>query len=223
MENNKIEYRKFELRYDDILQPTRTISGLAIPVESRSQLLGGSFYETISRTAVTEELIRNNDVRLFVDHLPERGTLARSKYGEGSLRLSVEDDGLHFETELPKTALGDEILEGIRRGDFDSMSFGFICGEDNWSENTDGTYNREIRSISRLMEASILSQAPAYLATDVALRSLDEYKAQQEAEKREQEKQAEIEKEQAEQEAKRIEELNQRLKTQREMFNAMFE
>ena len=196
MENNKIEYRKFELRYDDFIQDSRTISGLAIPVESRSQLLGGIFYETIDRVAVTEELIRNNDVRLLIDHTPSMGTLARSKYGEGSLRLSVEDDGLQFETELPNTSLGNEILEGIRRGDFDAMSFGFYVGKDDWKENIDGTYDRRILAIDKLVECSILSQVPAYQATDVALRSLDEYKAQQEAEqrKKEQEKQAIIEK-----------------------------
>ena len=181
--NNNIEYRSFELRYDNENEGSRLISGLAIPVESRSQLLGGKFYETIIRSAISEDLILNNDVRLFVDHIPERGTLARSKYGKGSLRLYIEDDGLHFETELPSTPLGEEILNGIKRGDYDCMSFGFYCGDDEWEANADGTYNRRILSIDKLVEISCLSQSPAYLATDVALRSLEDFKQSEEDKK----------------------------------------
>ena len=113
-------------------------------------------------------------MRLLVDHDESQGCLARSKYGEGSLRLYIEDDGLHFETELPHTNLGDAILEGIRRKDYDAMSFGFICGQNHFEKNPDGTYNRTIDSFNRLIEASILSQRPAYLATEVAMRSIDE-------------------------------------------------
>lgn len=34
---------------------SRTIRGLAIPVESQSELLYGEFYETILRSAITDE------------------------------------------------------------------------------------------------------------------------------------------------------------------------
>lgn len=153
-----------------------TVRGLAIAVESRSELLGEAFYETVSRDAVTPELINKNDVRLLIDHDPSRGTLARSKYGHGSLRLSVTDRGLEFETDLPDTPLGKEIYEGIRRGDYDAMSFAFRADGESWEENEDGTYNRTINSISELAEISILSIAPAYQATEVAMRSLDAFK-----------------------------------------------
>ena len=175
-----------ELRSADV--ESRKISGLAIPAESRSELLYGEFYETISRDALTEDLIKNNDIKLYLNHDASQGTFARSKYGEGSLRLFVTDRGIEFETELPNTAFGDALLEGIRRGDFDALSFAFAPEEDEWEENEDGTYNRTIRSIGFLDEISLLSCAPAYEQTNVKIRSLEDYKEQRNKEKEEHDK-----------------------------------
>lgn len=175
-----------ELRSADV--ESRKISGLAIPAESRSELLYGEFYEVISRDALTEDLIKNNDIKLYLNHDASQGTFARSKYGEGSLRLFVTDRGIEFETELPNTAFGDALLEGIRRGDFDALSFAFAPEEDEWEENEDGTYNRTIRSIGFLDEISLLSCAPAYEQTNVKIRSLEDYKEQRNKEKEEHDK-----------------------------------
>ena len=152
------------------------IRGLAIPVESRSELLGGEFYETIRSSAVNEDLVKSNDIKLYVDHDSSQGTLARSKYGSGSLRLQITDRGLEFETELPRTSQGDYLLEGIRRGDFDAISFGFMVDKDSWSRNEDGTYERSIISFRTLAEISCLSQLPAYSATNLSIRSLEDFK-----------------------------------------------
>lgn len=163
-----------EIRSND--ENSRKISGLAIPAESRSELLYGEFYETISKDALTEDLINEHDVKLYMNHDSSQGTFARSKFGKGSLRLFVTDRGIEFETELPNTASGDELLEGIRRGDYDALSFAFAPDKEEWEENEDGTYNRTIRSIAFLDEISILSCAPAYEATEVKLRSLENFK-----------------------------------------------
>ena len=56
------------------------------------------------------------------------------------------------------------------------MSFAFAPDKEEWEENEDGTYNRTIRSIAFLDEISILSCAPAYEATEVKLRSLENFK-----------------------------------------------
>ena len=176
MKNNNLEIRNIttEIRSND--ENSRKISGLAIPAESRSELLYGEFYETISKDALTEDLINEHDVKLYMNHDSSQGTFARSKFGKGSLRLFVTDRGIEFETELPNTASGDELLEGIRRGDYDALSFAFAPDKEEWEENEDGTYNRTIRSIAFLDEISILSCAPAYEATEVKLRSLENFK-----------------------------------------------
>jgi hypothetical protein len=59
----------------------------------------------------------------------------------------------------------------LRRGDVDSMSFGFSVprGGDAWSD--DGQ-ERELREV-RLHEVSIVTGFPAYQATTATVRSLD--------------------------------------------------
>ena len=192
MKNNNLEIRNISTEIRAVNAESRKISGLVIPVESRSELLKVNnskllngvlyFYETISRDAVTEDLINSMDVKLYVNHDPSQGTFARSKYGKGSLRLFITERGLEFTTELPKTAFGDMIMEGILRGDFDAMSFAFVPDLEDWSENEDGTYERTIRSIALLEECSILSCAPAYSATEVNTRSLENFKEQKKQE-----------------------------------------
>lgn len=185
MKTNRIEIRAYDASLQSS-EDSRTITGLAIPVNSRSKLLktmDGDFYETVLPEAVTEELIRSNDVKLYLDHIEGKGTFARSKYGEGSLKLFITDRGLEFETEAPNTVFGDALLESIRRGDADSVSFGFIVGEDEWTRNDDGILERSIKSYAMLAEISILTQAPAFDATDVKIRSLEDFqeKERQEA------------------------------------------
>ena len=135
MKNKEIEVRYIGSVATD--EDSRTITGLAIATESRSELLGFGVYETIAKTAVTRDLIEKNDIKVYLNHDESRGTLARSKYGNGSLSLSVTERGLEFSFEAPNTALGDELVEGIRRGDYDAVSFAFRVGEDTWEENDD--------------------------------------------------------------------------------------
>ena len=185
MKNNKLEIRNYnvELRAE---KESRIITGLAIPVESRSSLLG-DFYEVIRSSAVNDELIQNNDIKVYLDHNPGQGTFARSKYGQGSLDLNITERGLEFSFEAPNSVFGNALLEGIKRGDYDQMSFGFWVGDDQWDDNGDGTYTRSILSFTGIEEISILSQLPAYPQTDVATRSLEEFKEAKAEEERKKE------------------------------------
>jgi len=161
---------------------SRNIHGLAIPVESKSELLGGEFYEIIRSTAINRDLIEKNDVKIYLNHDSSQGTFARSKYGNGTLHLDITERGLEFDFDAPRTAFGDALIEGIRRGDYDAISFAFAVGEDQWDMNEDGTYTRSILSFNMLDECSILSQLPAYSATDVDIRSLEDYKEERKLE-----------------------------------------
>ena len=79
--------------------------------------------------------------------------------------------------EAPNTALGDELLEGLRRGDITTSSFAFTVGKDNWEKREDGSYLRTIVSIQELFDVSPVYRA-AYDATSVKTdtRGLDEIK-----------------------------------------------
>ena len=67
-----------------------------------------------------------SDVIMCTDH----GTgcadvLARSRNGEGTLEIRIEDDGLHFAFDAPNTTRGNDLLELVRRGDISECSFKF--------------------------------------------------------------------------------------------------
>ena len=187
MKNSNLEIRSIQSEIRSLEEESRKITGLAIPAGTRSDLLYGEFYETIEPKAL-EDVIECFDVKLYLNHDSSQGTYARSKFGKGSLRLFITDRGLEFETELPNTAQGDMLLEGIRRGDFDAMSFAFAPDDEEWAQNEDGTYDRTIKHIGLLDECSILSCTPAYSATEVSCRSLENYKEEQRKVQEEKEK-----------------------------------
>lgn len=167
------EIRSFNLNADN---DSRLISGYAIVFNSMSNDLGG-FREIISPTAVTEELIANSDVVFNYAH-NDNNILARSNKGEGTLELSIDERGLYFAFEMPKTALGDQILESIKRGDISKCSFCFSLDNDEcetWTRDADNNIIRTINSISGLYDCAIVVH-PAYDETEVSNRSLEKVK-----------------------------------------------
>lgn len=151
---------------------SRLVEGYAIVFNSRSVDLGG-FYEVIERSAL-DGVIESSDVVCLLDHDINRGVLARSRYGKGSLSLSVDDKGLAFSFDAPKTALGDEILESLRREDISKCSFAFTVSEDEYSKDSDGSILRTIKKIENLYDVSLVYH-PAYDGTEVDTRGLKEF------------------------------------------------
>lgn len=173
-----------EIRLGDNATSTsesRHIEGYAIVFNSLSNDLGG-FREIIEQGAITDELIKNSDILCLMNHDIKRGVLARSYQGRGSLKLEIDEHGLHYSFDAPNTDLGDEVLEGIRRGDISKCSFAFVCGEDNWTKDENGEYIRHVKKIKNLYDVSLVYH-PAYEETEVKAdtRGLDELKAQEEA------------------------------------------
>ena len=108
--------------------------------------------------------------------------MARSKYGKGSLSLTVDEKGLRYSFEAPKTALGDELLENLRRGEIDQSSFCFDVEKDAWEKRPDGTWKRTISKIGNIYDVSPVYNA-AYSKTSVCLRGKEQ--AEKEIEARE--------------------------------------
>lgn len=201
---NKVEkeIRSLDLEVR-LAEDSRHIDGYSAVFNSRSHNLGG-FVEVIAPSAF-DGVLERSDVKLLLNHNEERGILGRSKKGTGSLKLEVDDKGLRFETEAPKTTLGDEALEYLRRGDATQCSFAFTVadGGDRWEKEADGTYLRTIEHIERLFDCSILTCTPAYEATSVSCRSFEEFKEKEEAARLEEER---LQKEKEEQEQREAEE-----------------
>jgi len=80
----------------------------------------------------------------------------------GTLKLSEDDRGLRVWAMLPNTTTGRDAAELIRRGDVDSMSFGFSVPRngDSWNEDASERTLREVR----LHEVSVVA-FPAYSET----------------------------------------------------------
>lgn len=114
-------------------------------------------------------VIARSNIFALLDHDKGRGILARSKNGEGTLQLEIDEIGLLYRFEAPKTALGDELLEYLRRGDITESSFCFTVEKDTWEKKEDNTWKRTISKIDQLFDVSPVYDA-AYSSTSVCLR-----------------------------------------------------
>lgn len=169
-----LEYRNIQNQIRRADNESRLVEGVAVVFNTESSDMG--YIETISREAITEEVIRNSDIFATLDHDKGRGILARSRYGKGTLSLELREDGLHYSFEAPNTQLGNELLEYLSRGEITSSSFAFVVDAndgDEWFRTSDGTLHRNIKKIYRLYDVSPVFE-PAYKETDCTRRKLDE-------------------------------------------------
>ena len=149
------------------------MEGYAVVFNSESKDLGG-FYEVIEPRAL-EGVVEQSDILCLLNHNEDKGVLARSNKGSGSLTLQLDEKGLRYSFDAPNTSLGDELLEGLKRGDITTSSFAFTVGEDKWTKRNDGKYLRTISNIKELFDVSPVYRA-AYDATSVKAdtRGMDE-------------------------------------------------
>ena len=133
MEKKKLKRELFtatplEIRESVEGENKRTISGYAILFDTPSAVLyedsNIEVREVISKRAVTEEFLRQQDIKMTMFH-DRQLILARSNKGEGSLSYSVDDKGVRFEFEVPNTCDGDKAFELAKRGDICGCSFMF--------------------------------------------------------------------------------------------------
>lgn len=188
MDENKKEIRNtiFDVTVSEG-EESRKVEGYALLFGSTSD--GLPFEEVIERGAL-DGVIEKSNVFALLNHDPSRGILARSKKGVGTLALSVDEKGLLYSFDAPKTALGDELLEHIKRGNISESSFAFTVGEDKWEKKSDGTWKRTIKRMDNLFDVAPVYDA-AYSKTSVYKRGMEE--AQKELDEIEaREKQAEL-------------------------------
>ena len=169
---------------------SRRVEGYALVFNSLSRDLGG-VVERIAPHAL-DGVLEDSDIKCWLNHDASRGALARCRGANvqqaeagNSLELEVDDIGLRYAFDAPHTALGDELLESLRRGDINQSSFAFTVKEDKWERMEDGMARRTILKFDRLFDVSPVYD-PAYLGTsvDIDRRGYDEMVAKEEAEKR---------------------------------------
>lgn len=169
------QYRSFNGTVDNINAESRMVSGYAIRFNEESQNIG--FYETIDRSALTQDVIDNSDIYAKLNHRDD-AILARSRYGKGSLSLELREDGLFYCFESPNTQWGDELLEHIKRGEISTSSFAFVVAQDpkseRWYKTEDGNIKRTIYKIDKLFDVSPTFEG-AYLTTSCTARNKEIY------------------------------------------------
>lgn len=151
----------------------REIRGLAIVFNKWSNDLGG-FKERILPNSISQELIDSSDIIANMEHNSQDYLLARSRNGQGTLKLQLQEDGLHFSFTAPETEKGEELLYNIRNGNLFECSFAFTVPSDGTGERwfkEDGLMRREIKKIDGLYDVSIVSRA-AYSDTYCYNRSI---------------------------------------------------
>ena len=151
----RISTAQFEIREDEA---GMTFEGYAAIFDSPSEPL--PFIERIKRGAFNRSLKQaRNDIKLLWNH-DTSAVLGSTR--AGTLKLVEDERGLKVTATLPNTTMGRDASVLLKRGDVDSMSFGFSvpAGGDSWNE--DGS-ERTLKSV-RLHEVSIVA-FPAYTST----------------------------------------------------------
>jgi HK97 family phage prohead protease len=135
------------------------IRGYAAVFESESQDLGG-FVEIVERGAFDDVMRSNPDV--FGKYNHER-VIGRTT--SGTMRLTVDERGLRYEIDPPRSAA--DVVELIERGDVRGSSFAFRSkpADESWTRDANGRMIRRIKKFSYLGDAGPVD-TPAYLATE---------------------------------------------------------
>jgi HK97 family phage prohead protease len=125
----------------------------------------GTFMERMAPTVMDKVLERGVDCRLLLNHTG----LALARTTSGTLSLSNGPDALSFSATLDaRQQLANDLAIAIERRDLTSMSIGFSCGQDVWS---DDFQEREVQSFSDLVDISAVTYpASPTTSIDVARR-----------------------------------------------------
>lgn len=167
----EIEKRFFDIGTEEEDDGTvKKIRGYAAVFNQDSADMG--FIEQIAPGAFAEAL-QSSDVRVLFNHD------SNIIIGRMGVNLDLREDGTGLYMELSPIDDPDyRRVEGkIRSGLITQQSFGFTVEADEWSDLDTDHPKRKITKIKKLFDVSPVTY-PAYPGTSVALRKLDELKAE---------------------------------------------
>ena len=143
-EKKEIRNTAYQVQVTGESEEKRTVEGYAVLFNTPSD---GLYFEEVIERGALDGVLEKSDVFALLNHSQNRGILARSNGGNGSLVLKVDEKGLKYRFEAPKTALGEELLENIRRGEISASSFCFDVEKDTWEKKSDNTWKRTVHKI----------------------------------------------------------------------------
>ena len=125
---------------------------------------GVKFYEQIDRHAFD-----NCDMSDVIFNYNHGGRVA-ARLRNNTLKLTINDVGMEMDAFLGGTQFGRDLLEDIRGGYIDKMSFAFVVAADG-DEYDPLTHTRTITKIKKLYDVSAVD-IPAYDTTSISARDL---------------------------------------------------
>jgi len=126
------------------------------------------FKERIAKGAFDRALAEEQDVRALWNH-DSNFVLGRST--NGTLTMATDDTGLRVHINPPDAQWARDLMESVKRGDIDQMSFGFKVpkgGDTWWQEKDSKEVLRELRDVD-LFDVSPVT-FPAYPQTSLDAR-----------------------------------------------------
>lgn len=174
--NNGSYLRQYvaELRADTHGNDSRPrITGRAVVYNSTTDI-GGYYEEVIARGAL--DGCNLDDVFFFVNHDTRKLPIARARRNNGNstMRVTVDNDGLYFEMfpDIEGNSEAAALYSAVQRGDVSGMSFRMWIAKESWDKLDTEYPKRTIFKIRKIDEISAVN-FPAYKATNVSARSLD--------------------------------------------------
>lgn len=146
----------------------RRVEGYALLFNTPSDALD---FEEVIIPGALDGVIEKSNVFALLNHDSSRGILARCKSGKGTLKLEIDSKGLLYSFDAPNTALGDELLEYLKRGEVTESSFAFTVKDDVW-EKVGTKTRRTIKKFDELFDVSPVYDA-AYSKTTVSARAME--------------------------------------------------
>ena len=139
----------------------------------KERIMPGAFKRALGRNqGGTKD--RGQDVYAAINHDPSL-VFARTK--AKTLKLSVDDNGLHYEATPSDTTAGRDALANVEAGNFGGSSFAFQVAKNGETWRMDGkTEVREIHKVDAIVDVSPVT-TPAYRSTTVNARAAEEARA----------------------------------------------
>lgn len=174
MPTNNKEIRSFNFELKDGKKEDRKMIGHAA-IFGEPTDIGGWFREQIEPGAFKAS-VKKDDVRALFNHNPD---FVLGRNIAGTLKMKEDKDGLKVEIDPPDTQVARDLAVSIERGDITQMSFAFQVLEEEWirAEKPKDLDLRKIKKV-RLYDVSPVT-FPAYEGTDIAVRSHDAWKKEQ--------------------------------------------
>jgi len=166
------ETRSFSFEIDETEE--RKMTGHAAVFNEPAEI-GGWFREQIEPGSFKAS-IKKDDVRALFNH-DENYVLGRNI--AGTLRMKEDEKGLKVDITPPDTQFARDLAVSIERGDISQMSFAFQVLEEEWIRGEKKELDlRKIKKV-RLFDVSPVTY-PAYDGTDIAIRSHEAWKKENE-------------------------------------------